>query len=76
MQHIHLQTAQTTQKGKPITPGTNTAHMPRVLCWNCGRPIAWGAIIVPTDGKPVLLKCTRRECLQFNQFDIENAEAA
>lgn len=57
------------QVGQQMKPGTNIAQLPRILCRNCGKPIAWGTLPTFTPGQLLLLKCMRRECQQFNQFD-------
>jgi hypothetical protein len=71
-----LEQQQRTQKGRPLTPGTSTARMPRVLCWNCGRLIAWGVIPELREGEVLLLKCNRRECMQINEFGHVHKDGA
>lgn len=71
-----MQTTKHTQKGKRMTLGTNIALLPRVVCCSCGKPIAWGVIPHMAYGEVLLLKCVRRECQQFTQFDSGTTEAA
>jgi hypothetical protein len=57
-----------TLKGRPLTPGTDLARLPRVVCWQCGRVIAKGTIPPLAQGERLVIQCARRDCLQHNEF--------